>query len=225
MRLAHIELDTPDPAGLQEFYTGLLGLPLTSTDSVGFTVSAGATRLTFRQSPTAYRYHFAFSLPISQFDSAKAWVQARVPLIVDKSGHDEFDSEDWNARNFYFYDPIGNILELIARRNQSQPDSSTFTPHSLSAICEIGLTTPDVPATVTRLQTELGLGVYDGEGSDTFTAVGNDDGLFIVVKQNRLWYPDTGVPATINPTRVVLDTGAQVHQSDSGLQISPAISL
>jgi hypothetical protein len=78
---------------------------------------------------------------------------------------------------------------------------------------------------VARLQNELGLAVYDGQGSDTFTAVGDDDGLFIVVKRGRIWYPDTGVPASINPTRIVLDTKAQVHQTESDLQISPAISL
>ena len=40
----------------------------------------------------------------------------------------------------------------------------------------------------------LGVTVYDGEGGDMFTAVGDELGLFIVVKQGRIWYPETGIP-------------------------------
>jgi hypothetical protein len=46
--------------------------------------------------------------------------------------------------------------------------------------------------------------VYDGAGSDTFTAVGDEDGLFIVVKRGRIWYPETGVAADVYPVAVTL---------------------
>lgn len=225
MLITHLELATPDPSGLVSFYTDTLGLDLVANDPAEFAVSVGASRLAFAQSLTDHRYHFAFSFPISQFQSAKAWLSDRTELATDDEGRDEFESPDWKSRNFYFYDPAGNILEFIARTGQPQPDSTNFGSQSLTAVCEIGLATHYVPATVARLHTELGLGVYDGQGSDSFTAVGDDEGLFIVVKENRIWYPDTGLPATLNPTRVVLQGGAQVHQTLAGLQISPKVLL
>lgn len=225
MLITHLELATPDPAGLSSFYTDTLGLDLVVNEPAEFAVTVGASRLAFAQSLTDHCYHFAFSFPISQFNSAKAWLKDRTELATDNKGQDEFESASWKSRNFYFFDPAGNILEFIARTDQLQPPSTEFSPQSLIAVCEIGLATPTVPATVARLHTELGLGVYDGPGNDSFTAVGDDAGLFIVVKENRIWYPDTGLPATLNPTRVVLRGGAQVHQTAAGLQISPRVLL
>jgi len=221
--ITHLDLATADLAPLRDFYTQTLGLPLVDTASESFSLGVGATRLTFAQSRTAYRYHFAFSLPMAQFDSALVWIKARTPTIVDNAGTEVFEFTDWSARAFYFYDSAGNILEFIARHRKTDEASQTFTPQGLTSVCEIGLATLDVLATVHRLQTELGLTVFDGEGSDTFTAVGKPSGLFIVVKQDRPWKPDTGVPATLNPLQVRLANSAELRQMDGILELSAPV--
>ena len=43
---------------------------------------------------------------------------------------------------------------------------------------------------------------YKDESSETFTAVGDAEGLFITVKQGRIWYPNTGIPAQLLPVCV-----------------------
>ena len=50
----------------------------------------------------------------------------------------------------------------------------------------------------------VGMTVYDGAGSDTFSAVGDELGLFIVVKEGRNWYPETGISAGLHPVSVTL---------------------
>jgi hypothetical protein len=59
-----------------------------------------------------------------------------------------------------------------------------------------------VPHTVQWLCDTLGLSIYDGQGSDTFSAVGDELGLLIVVKQGRNWYPETGILAGLHPVTV-----------------------
>jgi catechol 2,3-dioxygenase-like lactoylglutathione lyase family enzyme len=201
--IEQVSLPAADLPDLCAFYAGTLGLPLESDSLGALTVRVGASRLTFEQSAATGPSHFAFSLPAACFRAAKAWLAARRALIVGGGGQDEFDFRDWNARAVYFYDPAGE----------------PFGPADLDSTCEIGLPAEDVPATVERLRTEPALRVYDGAGSDTFTAVGADDGLFIVVRRGREWYPDTGAAAVLQPLSMRLAGGALVQQTRSDLAI------
>jgi catechol-2,3-dioxygenase len=190
----------------RDFYAGVLGLPAVEATPGILSLRAGSSRLTFRQAPDGWSgvYHFAFNIPENQFREAKSWLSGRVALIKDATGADEFRFESWNAHSVYFYDPAGNILELIARHNLENSSNKPFGDESLLAVSEIGLATEDVPGTVRLLQKELGAGIYDGAGSDMFTAVGDEHGLVIVVKRSRAWFPDTGKPAELVPLKAVI---------------------
>jgi catechol-2,3-dioxygenase len=112
----------------------------------------------------------------------------------------------------YFYDPEGNIVELIARHRLANRVSKPFDTQSVLDISEIGFPTDDVKQTVQTLCDRLSARVYDGADSDEFTAVGDEDGMFIVVKQGRLWLPDTGKMARSLPLTVqVRDLTGQRH--------------
>ena len=210
MRIYRLDLWTTDLAALRPFYADLLQLPVLSATAAILSLQAGHTRLTFTPAPAGWhgRYHFAFNIAPDHFAAAKVWLATRVPLIRDSTGADEFYSENWDADMVYFYDPAGNIVEWIARHTLP-PDATPWpaipTPLGIS---EIGLGTPDVPQAVASLAATLGAPIYRGPGSATFTPVGDEDGLFIVVQAGRIWFPDTGIPADRSPVTALVGAAA-----------------
>ena len=221
MLITELFLRTAYLNALQDYYTRVLGLNELPEAGDMLTVRAGRSRLSFRQadaewhgsvaSPRALYYHFAFDVPENQISEAKAWLSARVPLISDENGNDQFHSDEWNSDSIYFYDPAGNILEFIARHNQANGSDLIFDAASIVAVTEIGLTCQDVHTMVEWLRRELGVEVYaDGEG-EQFAPVGDEDGLLIVVKEGRIWFPDTSKPAVFAPLSLSLTTVADTN--------------
>ncbi len=208
MQIDTLELLAPDLATLHAFYAATFGLTAERTAG-SLTIQVGTTRLSFAQAPAGWteRYHYAINIPENQFAAAKAWLAARVPLVA-ADGTDTFFSTDWNADLCYYLDPAGNIGELIARHTLDCASDTPFGPASLLAVSEIGLPTPDVPATVAGLTARLGLASY-GETGDTFTPVGDEQGLFIVVRAGRIWFPDTGIPANPLPFTATVRNAAR----------------
>jgi catechol-2,3-dioxygenase len=205
MRIDHLTLRTAHLDSLYTFYAERLGLPLIERRETRFTVQAGHSRLSFDyMAEFEGAYHFAFDVPQNQIADAATWIESRAQVI---SFHDKIILQSgprWNAHMLYFTDPAGNILELIARHNQSNTSHKAFSERSLLSISEIGITTDDVAATVACLTEQLGVGVYDGAGSDMFSAVGDEEGLLIVVKQGRIWFPESGIPASLSPAAISL---------------------
>lgn len=206
MRIHHLWLFTDRLAELKAFYAGVLELPVLEETPEAVTFGVGTSRLTFEQAQggTGPFYHFAFNVPEHRFAEARAWAQQRVALIRDAQGRDAFCSENWKAHMLYFYDPAGNIGELIARHTLPSHSDEPFSSRSLECLSEIGVTTDDVPATVARLRQRTGAALYHAELNDTFVPVGDEHGLFIVVRRGRVWFPDTGKPAQPAPLRVVV---------------------
>ncbi len=203
------ELPTADLAAQRAFYAEVLGLAVQDDDAGGFAASVGASRLVFAPSAAPVGpYHFAFNIPESQFASAKAWLAARTPLLHDDAGADQFFSENWQADMFYFADPAGNILELIARHTLPGDAAAPADAPSLLCISEIGIATDDVAATVAALCAALGIAEYRGPGSQTFAAVGDERGLFIVVRHGRAWFPTADARALLWPAVLTVRDGA-----------------
>ena len=48
----------------------------------------------------------------------------------------------------------------------------------------------------------LSLSVFKQQPNETFTPVGDDNGLFIVSIKDRIWIPNSGVPAKLLPIKV-----------------------
>jgi len=212
MKISQIELLAGDPHALGNFYSTVLELPVREQEDL--TVEAGETRLVFRQAPPGWEgyYHFAFNVPENCFDEAKRWLAGRVPLIADTAGKTEFDFQSWNAHSIYFYDPAGNILEFISRHGLPNASDQPFSARGILNASEIGIATSDVISTVQGLRDKYGFPVYGGEGSDQFTAVGDEHGLMIVVRLGRTWFPDTGKPAGPYPVKLTVQTPEEDKQ-------------
>jgi len=211
MNITALELWCLNLPELHDFYTRLLGLPVVEDSPESLTLQAGRSRLTFHQADgtQAGRYHVAFDIPENQFDLAFAWLQARVPPAASADGRIVFDLSHWNATSVYFFDPVGNILELIARHGQPTATQGDFSAASLVSVSEFGIALQDVRASVQAAVEQLGVSVYDGAGSDTFSAVGDEQGLLIMVKRGRIWMPDSGFPAEFYPFRLQVQTQAE----------------
>jgi catechol-2,3-dioxygenase len=213
MHITQLELVAPDLDAQQKFYEETLGLPLTGTITGKRTFSVGTTQLSFTQPDSAPNgiHHFAINIPENQFDEARLWIMARTPLLIDANGRDTTPFPVWNAHSLYFKDPAGNILEFIARHALPNASQTVFGPSSFLCVSEIGLVTANVQKTVAALKNEFNIEPYTGPGSNDFAAVGDENGLFIVARQSRIWMPDSGIPATIKPFRVAINGGALIE--------------
>jgi catechol-2,3-dioxygenase len=203
VRIAELHLETGDPDRLRTFYTQVLGLPLADAAPGRFGVQVGATRLVFQQGGD-HRYHVAINIPRNLYRQALDWMAERARLLQDSAGSSEIAFPTWNADSLYFHDPVGNIMELIARHNLPNDAADPFGPECLLGVSEIGLTVDDVRSVVGALENRLGFPVFDGAGSEVFCAVGDDHGLLIVVRRGHRWYPELTVPAEPYPIMVVV---------------------
>jgi catechol-2,3-dioxygenase len=203
MNIEKLELFTVDLQAQKSFYSTILELP-TELISSGLLVQAGTTELLFTQESSGFEgaYHFAFNVPENQYSSAKKWISSRISLLRDKTGQEDFHSQSWNSDSVYFLDAAGNVLEFIARHTLQNAVDEDFDSHQILNISEIGLPSDDVVTLATQLTTKLGLSTYKQEPNETFTPVGDDNGLFILPIINRIWMPDSGVPARMLPVIV-----------------------
>jgi catechol-2,3-dioxygenase len=187
----HIQLLTFDLEGQLEFYRDRLELPVLEQSNTSVTFQVGVSRLEFLQDSRDAFYHFAFNVPSHQFAEAETWLGERTPIIQDSSAKHSFHSQSWNADMVYFYDAGGNIVELIARHDLKSDAAEAFSAKSLECMSEIGIVTDDVPETVKRIQEFTDASLYRAMMDELFVPVGNENGLFIVVKKERIWFPET----------------------------------
>ncbi len=203
MRLSRVELVGRDLGGQRRFYGEVLGLEAVM-QAGRLAVRVGSTRLLFSPAPDfqgePLAQHFAFNVPPGQFEEAREWVSERAELLPDASGETVFFFQDWNAQMLYFRDADGNILELIARYTlRGSFPELPFGPGSLLGLSEVGVVTPDPGGLAAELEA-AGLPRY-GETSPDFIPLGDEEGLFIVVREGRPWFP-SGEAAWMRPLRV-----------------------
>ena len=209
MHILELELATTDLAAQRAFYHGLLGLPLVRETAQQLSVQIGQSRLTFHRAaqPLPGVYHIAFNIPRNQFDQGKDWIETRTPLIADTSGETQFALPSWDARQLYFRDAAGNILEFIARQGLADDATVPFGPASLRNVSEVGIAADDVLAQAAALAERTASAYFDREpSSPTFTAIGDDHGLIIVVRRGRIWFPTTDAAAVPLPVTMHLST-------------------
>ena len=150
---------------LQEFYAQL---------------GTGETEVEFVAGEGDPFYHFAFLAPPERFD--------------ELAGSNEvFDFDDWDARAFYFHDPAGNIVEVIAHQELDE-----------TGLSELGLV--GEPRAMAEALQPLGLELWDGtleeEGGLAF--LGERGHTLILAPPGRGWMP-TGRPAEPHPVEAELE--------------------
>jgi catechol-2,3-dioxygenase len=198
-----LDLLTVDLQAQADFYSAILELPVEIRSST-LRIKARATDILFTQAPAGFEgaYHFAFNIPSNQYQAAKKWITDRIPLLKDTGGNEDFHSNTWNSDSVYFLDAAGNVLEFIARHSLNNAAHGDFSASNILNVSEIGLPSENVIALANEICSRLGLSVYKQEPSETFTPVGDENGLFILPIRDRIWMPDSGVPARMLPVKV-----------------------
>lgn len=198
-----------------------LGCPVDRADGV-VEVVVGSTRLLFRELPgMTGALHLAITIPAGTFDVAAEWIAGIATVLVDADGRDAFEGPpNWNSRSVYFEGPDQQLLELIERRDLVAPAAPASAPPSVVpvlSVSEVGIAVPDVLGAVETLR-RAGLEPYADPASEGFAAVGDVDGLVILVSPERRWFPTADrLPST---APVVLDVGL-----DTPVELTPGVLL
>lgn len=207
MKLQSVKLLTSKLEMQRMFYTQIMELPLLKENSDMFTIIIGTSHLTFERSTIANEnpfYHFAFDIPGNKVDEAIAWLNSR-GISLNLLPHDKYQiySKTWNATSIYFYDHAGNIVEFIARHNLNHSSTAEFSAESLLNISEIGLVVNDVSSTKELLGSRFSINGYK-DYNNSFAAVGDEQGLFILSVNKRVWL-GSSKQANIYKTEVVIE--------------------
>jgi hypothetical protein len=178
LKFRRVSLRAPEPrlTELQEFYAQL---------------GTGETELEFVAGEGNPFYHFAFLAPPARFDELLA--ATAEPLPDPDTGDVVFDFEDWEAKAFYFHDPAGNIVEVVAHTGLEE-----------EGLSELGLVGD--PSAMAEALHSLGLELWDGtlEEEGRLAFLGERGHTLILAPRGRGWMP-TGRPAEPYPVEAELD--------------------
>src|SRR5258708_11611611 len=145
MLLKEVQLQTNHLSALNNFYKEVLELTTGHSDKKSIVVTAGKSKLIFEETDADVNpfYHFAFNIPSNKFEEAFEWMKQKVELLwLEDYKSYIADFVNWHAKSFYFTDPAGNILELIARFDLNDIADEKFSSTHIRNISEIGLVFP-----------------------------------------------------------------------------------
>jgi catechol-2,3-dioxygenase len=194
MQIGQVTLNTSMLKDLIAFYKGVMNLYTDVKNEEEIMIRIGSTELVFKQVSAADPfYHIAINIPANKIEEAKNWLLARVDLIwIDDYKSDIADFVNWHAKSVYFFDPAGNIVELIARFDLANATEEPFSAAQFLSISEVGLVIKanGFDESVTNLLEQYQLSYFAKQPPlPHFRAIGDDEGLFIVVPENRNWFP------------------------------------
>lgn len=205
MHISHVTITVPDPAETAQYLASIFDLPL-EMETDGPTLTIGASRLTMLGGPTepdGY-YHLAFEIPENKVFEARDQLAARVPILDGGDNGIVTGAPAWNSHSVYFNAPGNLNLELIGRHRLPNALARPFALSDVLRISEAGVAVDDPLAASHELREQTGLEPF-GEPAETFAPMGNDDGLLILVKQGRIWYPTNDQSTTQRPLRIEID--------------------
>lgn len=201
-------------ADLEDFYANQLGMERAAG---GFRI--GVSELVFRGAAGEPFYHYALLVPGDRFSAALIWARDRIDLLLGGDVDEVvFDFDNWNAQAFYFHDPAGNIVELIAHRALGETGKTeAFDASELLGISEVGLVGD--PGEIAISLERLGLRLWDGARLPGRLAFFGERGrTFIAAAEGRGWLP-TGRPAEGHPVDVVITGSPEGEVTASGHRI------
>jgi hypothetical protein len=188
LNIISLKLETAELTEMKNFYINQLGFRMMEESESFFRFEAGTTAVTFQQAKRGSMpvYHFAMNIPENQINDAKILLEDKVKILqYEKESIISFKT--WNAHSIYFYDPVGNIVELIARHGLNNPSAINFDMQHCICVSEIGIAVTDVLSTVTQLE-EIFQETPWRTPSETFAPIGDEQGLIILVRTEREWF-------------------------------------
>ena len=214
MIIRMLTMETRHLAQLHEFYCEVLGLSLIDDNDHSFTFRAGHTDVQFQQYTGQQQplYHFAFNIPANKIEEASGWVATKAQRLY-LSDYNGFIANfaNWHAKSVYFYDPAGNVVELIARFDLNNTAEEPFDAGQFLSVSEVGLVfnPPEFESQVQQVLHEFKADYFSKQPPlEHFKAIGDDEGLFIIVPENRAWYPTEDKNAAICPIKVYFSNNA-----------------
>lgn len=188
MKIGELILDTGNLTEQISFYQDTLNFKLIKRTESYASFQIGESILTFISKDKALPYHFAFNIPSNNEKEALQWLKNRVEIIPYKN-NEIIDFVNWEAKAIYFYDRDHNIVEFIARRVVNNENLSEFNSKSVLNISEIGIGTYNIKQIYQELNNMKPISIFDGS-FEKFCALGNNEGLFIVVDLlKKDWFP------------------------------------
>jgi hypothetical protein len=214
MILQEIRLQTNRLFPVYHFYKNVLELPVTDDTDTQFTIHTSLSKLIFEKTkdPLSYpNYHFAFNIPSNQIHEAHDWLKERTELLwIEDYKSYIADFTNWSAKSVYFLDPAGNIAEFIARADLNDIIDEPFSSKQIRNVSEIGLVFPEkgFQRSIEQMVKDHQLEYFSKQPPlEKFCAIGNDEGLFIIVPENRSWYPCKDKPSGIFPMTISFSVG------------------
>jgi hypothetical protein len=210
MLFKKITLQTKDIDEVYDFYKNRLQLKAIKSNAKTISIDAGKTVLIFEQMNNVEKpfYHFAFNIASNKIEEAMQWLNNKAESLWIEEYKDYIaEFTDWNARSVYFIDPAGNIVEFIARFDLHDEVEQPFSSMHIRNVSEIGIVfdAQSFDAGVNKIMQQYQLKYFSKQQPlKHFRAIGDDEGLFIVVPERRNWYP-TNIAAGIFPLSVVFE--------------------
>lgn len=213
MKIYQLNLKCLKLEEMKEFYTNQLEMPLVSESEEYFAVMAGATKLVFEKDASQPFYHLCLPSGLPFFEYMYEKMSYLQLLLEDEEGH---YSMFWQGKQAYFTDPDGNILELLERQYSW---SDIEHVKGWYYVGEVGMPVKNIAQFKQELDS-FQLTKYKSE-SDSFSFFGDTNGVFVLVKEERPWYP-TDREATIHPIKVIIsgDTAGRFKHSDLPYEIT-----
>ena len=217
MKITELVLQTNKLEALEIFYGAVLNMELSKEDDDRFEIITPGTKLIFTKVAEGWNpsYHFAFNIPSNKIQEARLWLKQKVDLLwMDDYQSDIADFVNWHAKSVYFIDPAGNIVELIARFDLNDIVEEEFSAKHIRNVSEMGLvfSPENFDAEIASFMQQYALNYFDKQPPlPQFRAIGNDEGLFIAVPENRVWFPTENVPAMSSPMKVKWTTEDALH--------------
>ncbi|TDQ30187.1 VOC family protein [Tenacibaculum caenipelagi] len=212
MTLNEIEIKTTDIKPIKEFYQNVLELPTIKVDDKLIHIKIGTSNLKFiedSENPSP-AYHLAFNIPENKLQEAIDWSANRFEFVKKENEVLITNFENWNANSVYFFDIDGNVLEFIARHDLDNAATAQFNSSQILNISEFGIVKDQPDVYGKHLVDTYGLHLFKkNHNSETFTVIGDDNGLLVIVKTNRNWYP------TETPSKA---SWANIKLNNSGIE-------
>ena len=206
MRLRELTLQTKHLTALYNFYNDILELPVIKHQE-NILITAGDSKIIFEDTDAGDPfYHFAFNIPSNKFEEAFEWTRKKVDLLyLDDYKSCIANFTNWHAKSLYFLDPAENILEFIARFDLEDEANEPFSSKHVRNVSEIGLvlSAENFDNEVNKLFEQYPLSYFDKQPPlPHFKAIGNNEGLFIIVPESRTWFSTKNKTSKIFPLQI-----------------------
>jgi catechol-2,3-dioxygenase len=200
-----VTLAVPNPQETATFFRESLDLPVENVNSaVQIKVGASTLHLEPGEADPVGYYHLAFDIPENTIVAARDLLRSRTTILA--AGDDDITtaSDAWNSHSVYFNAPGNLNLELIARHRQQNAISTPFAFSDIQYISEVGIPVEDTSEAIGQIKVALGLDPFIPP-TETFAPVGTDDGLLILVRKGRIWYPTEDQTTTTRPITITIE--------------------